>query len=68
MKAIRDPHVKFGQFHPAFEASRQRIDDPGTQDRLRPRDHDPDAYNRHGKKDYEHSEDPAPSARTFPAS
>ena len=68
MKAVRDPHVKISQFNPAFETSRQRVDDAGAQDRLRPRDHDPDAYNCHGKKDHQDSEDPAPSARTFPAS
>jgi hypothetical protein len=30
VKAVRDPHMKIGQFNPAFESSRQGVDDAGA--------------------------------------
>jgi hypothetical protein len=62
VQAIRNPDAQVSKFHPAFEPSRERLDDTGTQNGLRPRNHQANADHRSGNKNQEETGDPTPPA------
>jgi len=62
VQPIRDPNVEVSKFHPALEASRERLNDAGTQNGLRSRNHQANTDDRSGNKNQEEAGDPTPSA------
>ena len=60
--AVGDPDVKLGEFNPALETRRKSFDDPSTQNRLGPRDHDPCRNSDNPEEDNKDPDNPTPSA------